>query len=125
MELYFSAKGRISRSQYWLGYLGITIVYTIGAYLIADNITSNYTNPYYLDNTLAQYDLSTQINNAQSALFLILLYPIVVINIKRLHDVNATGWLSIFGAFIVPAVIIGAIPGTQGSNRFGEDPLEA
>ena len=45
------------------------------------------------------------------------------ITVKRLHDMDATGWLSIPVVLIPIAVIlVGAFPGTVGPNQFGPDP---
>jgi uncharacterized membrane protein YhaH (DUF805 family) len=48
----------------------------------------------------------------------------ICITAKRLHDMDATGWLSIPVVLIPIAVIlVGSFPGTAGPNRFGPDPL--
>jgi len=54
------------------------------------------------------------------------LLPHLAVSVRRLHDVNRTGWWYLFG--IVP--LLGAIvllvwfctDGTRGPNRFGADP---
>jgi len=59
---------------------------------------------------------------------LVLLVPAVSVTIRRIHDVDRTGWWVLIA--FVP--IIGAIllliwfcqRGTQGPNKFGPDPFE-
>src|SRR5438552_1390085 len=49
----------------------------------------------------------------------------VSIATKRLHDADMNGWYSVF-VYLVPLIaliVIGAVPGTPGANRFGPDPL--
>jgi uncharacterized membrane protein YhaH (DUF805 family) len=49
----------------------------------------------------------------------------ICITVKRLHDMDATGWLSIPIVLIPIAIIlVGSFPGTIGPNQFGPDPLE-
>ena len=58
-----------------------------------------------------------------------LLIPSIAVNVRRLHDVDRSGWWIWIG--IVP--LLGAVllliwhctPGTSGSNRFGSDPKTA
>ena len=59
----------------------------------------------------------------------------IMINVRRLHDLNHTGWfvlIPIFAIFIVPIGLIIVLifwlylffaPGTVGYNRYGADPL--
>lgn len=54
-------------------------------------------------------------------------YPHVVIGIKRLHDLDKTGhwmWLTLVPLFnLYVAFLMLFVPGTKGSNKYGEDPL--
>jgi len=44
---------------------------------------------------------------------------------ETVHDMDATGWLSIPVVLIPIAVIlVGSFPGTVGRNQFGPDPLQ-
>jgi uncharacterized membrane protein YhaH (DUF805 family) len=59
---------------------------------------------------------------------LILLLPGIAVAVRRLHDMNHTGWW-----FLIVFTLIGALillvwfcfKGTDGPNRFGPDPLAA
>lgn len=48
----------------------------------------------------------------------------IIITIKRLHDINTSGWYSLFTIIPFVWLIFLFIPGTKGPNRFGDDPKE-
>jgi uncharacterized membrane protein YhaH (DUF805 family) len=59
---------------------------------------------------------------------LALLLPGLAVSVRRLHDLDRTGWwllinLTIVGAFVV--LVWFCLRGTMGPNRFGPDPLAA
>jgi uncharacterized membrane protein YhaH (DUF805 family) len=106
--LLFSINGRISRGPFWLSYL---ILFAVTAALVLF-IATKTTN-----------------NRVLAILVLILLVLVVwiaiCVTVKRLHDIDASGWLSIPVVLIPIAVIlVGSFPGTVGPNRYGPDPLE-
>lgn len=59
---------------------------------------------------------------------LALIVPGIAVGVRRLHDLNKTGWLYLL--CLIP--IVGAIllivwfvqPGTAGSNQYGDDPKQ-
>jgi len=105
VNLLFSINGRISRGPFWLAYL-ILLPTTLALILFIE----------------ASAD-----NNPVLTLFAFVLYfwIAICITIKRLHDIDATGWFSVPIVLIPIAVIlVGSFPGTVGPNRFGPDPLE-
>jgi len=64
---------------------------------------------------------------------LAMLVPSVAVTVRRLHDRDMSGWwylgVIIVGAipFVgflanIPILVLMALPGTLGSNRFGPDP---
>jgi uncharacterized membrane protein YhaH (DUF805 family) len=57
--------------------------------------------------------------------FVLYFWIAICVTVKRLHDIDATGWFSIPIVLIPIAVIlVGSFPGTVGPNRFGPDPLQ-
>jgi uncharacterized membrane protein YhaH (DUF805 family) len=63
----------------------------------------------------------------ESLLLLILLIPTFAVAVRRLHDVDRSGWwllmyFTIIGIFF-PLLIWKCTKGTYGANRFGPDPL--
>lgn len=81
--------------------------------------------------TLIEFLLST---NDLVCLFiaiilLFIILPIgIIANIKRLHDINKSGWFSFFCfvplANLLLCLILLFVKGTTGPNRFGPDPLQ-
>ena len=52
----------------------------------------------------------------------------IMINIRRLHDLDKSGWFLLLALVSIVNVIfvfyLWLMPGTVGRNRFGEDPLQ-
>ena len=105
---YATFSGRACRSEYWYWTLftfiggictGIADVWIVGdAELMPVNLIFN----------------------------VIVFIPSIVVSIRRLHDINRTGWwlllwLTIVGGLVLIFWAIKA--GDTGANRFGEDPL--
>lgn len=66
---------------------------------------------------------------------LAVLIPSVAVNVRRLHDRNLSAWwyLGFIALNVVPVIgwgsniaylVLMALPGTSGPNRFGEDPKD-
>lgn len=61
-------------------------------------------------------------------IYIAVLVPAFMLQIRRWHDVNKTGWLCL--ATMIPylgflaAIYMLFAPGTKGPNQYGEDPLE-
>ena len=110
---FFSAKGRASRSEYWwfqlFLYLFSLITIFVDGLLFNDVIMENGISP---------------INTITS---LITLLPAIMALIRRLHDVNRSGWWILI-AFtcigIIPLLYWSIIKGTDGSNDYGDDPVK-
>ena len=110
LKTFFSFRGRINWSAYWLYNLIFFIVLSIG---IAIDI---------------EFTGKSQRVFSTIASFLIL-WPILAVNVKRCHDRNR-GW-SFALVPLIPIlgtlwyfVDIGLFPGSKGINRFGPNPLD-
>ena len=108
----FSYKGRISRSTYWCAVAMWALVFFICIAVVFFSIESGsliVTVPFAL-------------------LFLLLIYVGYPIRVKRWHDRDKSGWWELI-AFIPiigvwwTIVECGFLKGTEGSNRFGMDPV--
>ena len=127
---FLSLHGRISRQEFLLGYFGIGIV---NALLV--RIMLNITVPavrYYSD----RRELDHADHWPVLFMILVILWPTTAICVKRLHDLNLSGWwmLSVFAISFVSNVIhvsvsiivlllvgvLSLIPGSRGPNRFGQ-----
>ena len=104
-QKFFIFEGRASRSEYWWFYL---------FYIVTGAIPSSIPNELVM---------------AFGWIMIILLFiPSLSAAVRRLHDVNTSGWfiliaiIPVLGAIIVLVKIIGK--GTLGKNRFGEYPLK-
>lgn len=97
---YYTFSGRASRSEFWYFSLGNVVIWLIAA-LICDGI-------FWIA-------------------YLALILPNIAVSIRRLHDTNRSGWwyliafLPLIGPFILLYFYV--CKGTDGNNRFGEDPM--
>lgn len=98
-QKYCDFEGRASRSEYWWFQLFCLLIVVIG-FVISEKLG--------------------WIALAGIAL------PTISAGVRRLHDTNRSGWISLisfipFGNCVFAALC--ALKGTEGPNRFGEDPL--
>ena len=108
--LFFTTEGRIGRKSWWIGYLCLSAIYIIISLLFFINIEI--------------------INIIVIIINLVLIYPYVVLSIKRCHDRNRSGWFLLVGLIPIIGGIwllveLGCLLGTSGANRFGPDPLKS
>lgn len=107
---YVNFSGRAQRSAYWYWALFAFLASIAGA--VIDAILFGY-RPEGL-------------NPIQTIIGLALLLPGLAVSIRRLHDLNRTGWwfLIIFtGIGAILLIIWYCWKGTEGANRFGPDPF--
>ena len=136
---FLSLRGRISRQEYWLGYVGVIILYIVLIKLLQP-LFIEWQRPYrsywYRD------ELDAALALPKLWLGAAFTWPMATLYVKRLHDMNMSGWwlfampllswlASTLNAsslqFTMWACIVGLgiLPGTRGDNRFGSDPLPA
>lgn len=102
--LFLSAQGRINRYPYWIASIILAVIDIIIGIVIG------FTDILALN-----------------IITLILIWPTIMVGIKRCHDRDRSGWFLLVA--LIPVVNIwviidlGFLRGTDGSNRFGEDPL--
>ncbi len=105
---YVTFNGRAARSEYW---------YWVLFALLGGAVTG------ILDYALFDTDFSP----LNSILNLVLFLPSLAIGIRRLHDLDRTGWWTLIALTIIGIVVLLAwacMKGTTGPNRFGADPLD-
>ncbi|KAF7599393.1 MAG: DUF805 domain-containing protein [Candidatus Dactylopiibacterium carminicum] len=105
----FSSEGRIGRVRY-LGYsIGLSLLlYAVGAALAAAALGVLGTSAGMI------------LAGVLVAVAYILLFVIqIMLTIKRSHDFNSSGWLSLLLFVPVANLIFLFIPGTKGINQFG------
>ena len=105
---FFNAEGRIGRLRYLAWLIGGGIVINIVTLIVA-GILGALIPPLALVIGVIAWIPS--------------LWFSIIVAIKRAHDFNASGWLSILS--LVPLLgflVFAVIPGTQGSNTYGPPP---
>ncbi len=149
-DFYFSAKGRVSRKDYWLRFVLVSIGVVIAAIVVLGGLA-------YL---LGQAG-GILAGLVAVPLYIALLWAGVCVSAKRFHDRDMSGWwvlwfiliglginivqyagmaalggdsaagaivalvtgLAALAVSIVQLVILGFLPGVRGPNQYGEDPL--
>ncbi|WP_264212308.1 DUF805 domain-containing protein [Leisingera thetidis] len=125
---YATFSGRASRSEYWFSFLFVMLVECVLFGVVVAFGAMAYTTTGELSGAAA---------GAVGVLivfFLAAIIPMISVTIRRLHDRNMSGWwyLGFVVVGMVPYVgiivsiaflVIFALKGTDGDNRFGPDPL--
>lgn len=123
---YTDFQGRSRRSEYWwvalfnviIAFVAVILLLTLGGL----NPESGEMGPlgFLIIGLLGLYGLAVII-------------PGIALFVRRLHDINQTGWiyLGLFIAGFIPfigllasiaQIVIACIPGTVGPNKYGPDP---
>jgi uncharacterized membrane protein YhaH (DUF805 family) len=72
----------------------------------------------------ASYLITSVFGTLRTHTYIVFLVPFSVVQIPRWHDTDRSAWYALWG--LVPgfnlliAIILGLIPGTKGTNQFGE-----
>ena len=109
---YVDGNGRASRSEFWYFQLFLIVIGTIAG---------------WVDSAVFGTGLGDT-GMVSTVIMLGTLLPSICVSVRRLHDVNKSGWLFllIFTCIgIIPLIIWWATKGTSGSNEHGDDPLAA
>ncbi len=115
-QLLFSIDGRISRSTFWLKYVLPVFIISIVINIVAGLLSGSHENPSPVGFIIA---LIWQ---------LLLIYPSICVYAKRWHDRDKSAWWILIGFIPLVGAIwtlveCGFLKGTDGPNRFGEDPV--
>lgn len=127
LKKYATFSGRASRSEYWwfwLFYVLALFPLAILAFVLAILFSGGLGTVSPVSYTVVLWMVFT----------LAMLLPLVSLQVRRFHDRNISGWwyLALFIVSFVPYVafvtipaiiVISLLPGTEGPNKFGVDPL--
>jgi uncharacterized membrane protein YhaH (DUF805 family) len=105
---YVNFEDRASRSEYWYWVLFVFIVGVVAT--IIDSILFS----------------GSQLSPVNSLWSLAVLIPGIAISVRRLHDIDRTGWWVLLALTLIGALVLlywDCVKGTDGPNRFGPDPL--
>ncbi|MEZ5997677.1 MAG: DUF805 domain-containing protein [Hyphomonas sp.] len=125
-QRYTDFQGRSRRAEYWWVYLFNLIIGVVWAVLFFGlggmNMNTEEISPIgmILIGIIVLYGLAV-------------LIPSIALFIRRLHDINQTGWIYlglVIASFIpflgllagIAGIVICCIPGTAGPNKYGPDP---
>ena len=106
-DKYVKFTGRASRSEFWYFYL----------FTVICSLVSN--SGYFVSDAFGMF--------LSLAVSIVVCPPIMGATVRRLHDINKSGWHILIG--IIPIlgwiymIVILCKKGTYGSNRFGEQPV--
>ena len=103
---YVTFSGRAARSEFWYWILFSALANLVGG---------------IIDGALGTGLIGVVISLA-------LLLPGVAVSVRRLHDLDRTGWwllIAFTGIGIILLIVWNCMKGTTGSNSFGADPLAA
>ena len=107
MNRYIQFSGRAPRAEFWYFQLFFFLL-AIGAAIIDATVLSG-------------------LPVASAIVYLALLFPLISVFVRRLHDRNRSGWW--YWAYLIPLVgpvllfVWMVMRGTPGPNRFGPNPL--
>lgn len=112
IPLFFSPKGRISRGLFWKANLLLLLVY-FSLFLI------------FVIAEQALVITSEQLGFGGLIIMVFYWYVVFVLTVKRLHDINWSGWLAIPCMLTgILWLIVGLIVGKSGENKHGANSVE-
>ena len=119
-QRYVDFSGRSTRAEYWWWGLLITVVGVLDAVIvstfIADTLTGNSSTFGWLGGLL------------ETLFTLATIIPSLALSVRRLHDINRTGWWLLLSFVLVIGwivLIVWAIErGDKGANKYGPDPRQ-
>jgi uncharacterized membrane protein YhaH (DUF805 family) len=134
---YADFEGRSRRLEYWMFQLfnGMVMAVII-AFAIAGLPLAMFSNPAAFQAGAEQPGLMLWVAIALAVFWLLASFiPSIAVVVRRLHDRDMSGWwyLGFIVLQIIPFVgwiasiaffVITVLPGTDGPNRFGPDPLD-
>lgn len=101
---YAAFSGRAARSEFWYWTLFSSIVQIVASML----------------------GMTMGMGLISVLLSLALLLPTIAVGVRRLHDIDRTGWwwlIALTGIGAALLIVWACIKGTDGANQYGPDPL--
>lgn len=113
---YFDFEGRSTRTEYWAFTILMTVVYTLLAFLmIAGSAGSEQPG-----------GLTFLAMGLMFAFGIGSFVPCLSVTVRRFHDQDRSGWMTLLGlipyAGSIVLIVFMCLRGTDGANRWGEDP---
>ncbi len=111
LRKYADFSGRSRRKEYWFFVLFVAVISTV--------LT-------IIDGLIGAYDRSTGVGLLSAIFSLAILIPSIAVSVRRLHDIDRTGWWVLIS--LVPLVgwivllVFHVQDSTPGTNRYGPYP---
>src|SRR5262245_30107542 len=105
---YVNFSDRAARSEFWFWTLFATLASIVGGIIDSLVFPGMITSPI------------------QSVVGLALFLPGLAVSVRRLHDLDRTGWWVLIALTVIGIILLivwNCMRGTIGPNRFGADPL--
>jgi uncharacterized membrane protein YhaH (DUF805 family) len=107
---YLVFSGRALRSEYWYWTL----------FLVLGGISTAI-----LDTLFFGSSFDAIVSPLNAVFNMVTLLPTIAVSIRRLHDIDRTGWWSLICLTVIGILLLiywACQPGTPGPNRFGSEP---
>lgn len=119
----FSFQGRITRKTFWLGNILLLVASYSAVILLVILVDFLPKSPANNVVEVIVYFISIIILLLFIAIPVASLFIYAALVIKRAHDRNSSGWLWLFGAFLlfIPWIILGLLPGNNKPNEYGSE----
>ena len=120
--LFASFEGRINRAKFWIGSLVLWVLW-----IVVNGVLSTMFGMQF-----AEGEILPAMGPVAWLVWVIiaiaLTYATLAVWAKRWHDRDKSGWWSLIALVPIVGAIwilveLGCLPGTEGPNRFGPDPL--
>ena len=114
LKKYAVFSGRSRRMEYWYFVLFNLVVYIVFS---------------LIDALLGTFNVVQGVGLLSGLYALAVLIPTLAVHVRRLHDIDRTGWwilirlIPLIGTIVL--LVFALTPGTPGSNRYGPDPKQA
>lgn len=140
---YVDFKGRANRCEFWSFTIFCSIITTLLVVcdnhffpenwhhgiigLILESMTSGYSLPYLLNWYEQHPDVPEGFGIVTSIWAIIILLPSIALSVRRMHDINMTGWFVVVA--YVPVIgwgwffIYSLLRGSEGENNYGPEPV--
>lgn len=124
--LLFGFRGRFTRANFWLVHVGVSVVATVllGAAFVSSVLSAGVDGA-----ATATFTVLGMTGVVVALLFVPLVWIGLAASVKRWHDCDKSGWWML--VTFVPVIgglwfliECGFLPGTQGPNAYGSDPLD-
>jgi uncharacterized membrane protein YhaH (DUF805 family) len=114
LKKYAVFSGRSRRMEYWY-----FVLFNLIVFIVLELI----------DALLGTFNVVQGVGLLSGIYGLAVLIPTLAVTVRRLHDIDRTGWwifinlIPLIGSIVL--LVFELTPGTPGSNRFGPDPKQA